>query len=67
MKLKRKKLFGRFTAFAAALSMIAALPSCGPADQEEFTRTGKVMVIGKANPKEDDFWESVKNGLYRNV
>lgn len=62
MKLKRKKLFGRFTAFAAALSMIAALPSCGPADQEEFTRTGKVMVIGKANPKEDDFWESVKNG-----
>ncbi|MBR1823817.1 MAG: substrate-binding domain-containing protein, partial [Ruminococcus sp.] len=61
-KLKRKGLSGRLSALALSLSMVAVLPSCGPADQEQFTRTGKVMVIGKANPDDVSFWADVRNG-----
>ena len=61
-KLKRKGLSGRLSALALSLSMVAVLPSCGPADQAQFTRTGKVMVIGKANPDDVSFWADVRNG-----
>lgn len=62
-KLKRKGLFGRLSALAVSAAMLVALPSCGPSDQGEIAKTGKVMVIGKANPTEVNFWKDVESGV----
>lgn len=61
-KLKRKGLSGRLGALALSAAMVSVLPSCGPADQEKLSRTGKVMVIGKADPEQVSFWKDVRSG-----
>lgn len=61
-KLKRKGLSGRLGALALSAAMVSVLPSCGPADQEKIARTGKVMVIGKADPDQVSFWKDVRSG-----
>lgn len=61
-KLKRLGISSKITAMALSVSMLAALPSCGPADQANFMQTGKVMVIGRADPQEVHFWADVKQG-----
>jgi ribose transport system substrate-binding protein len=61
-KLKRKGFFGRFSAMALSIAMLAALPSCGPDDISSYTKTGKIMVIGREKPENANFWREVENG-----
>ena len=66
-KLKIKSMLGRLGAAVLTLSLLSSVTSCGKSQQEQkggnaTAKPGKVMVIGKADPSEEAFWEDVGKG-----
>ena len=63
-KFKSKSMLGRLGAAVLSLSLLSSVTSCGKSQQEQkggnaTAKPGKVMVIGKADPSEEAFWEDV--------
>ena len=66
-KLKIKSMLGRLGAAVLTLSLLSSVTSCGKSQQQQHggnaaAKPGKVMVIGKADPSEEAFWEDVGKG-----
>ena len=66
-KFKNKSMLGRLGAAVLTLSLLSSVTSCGKPQQQQqggnaAAKPGKVMVIGKADPSEEAFWEDVGKG-----
>lgn len=64
-KFKNKSMLGRLGAAVLTLSLLSSVTSCGKPQQQggnAAAKPGKVMVIGKADPSEEAFWEDVGKG-----
>jgi len=60
-------MLGRLGAAVLTLSLLSSVTSCGKSQQQQHggnaaAKPGKVMVIGKADPSEEAFWEDVGKG-----
>lgn len=66
-KFKSKNVLGRLSAAALSLSLLSAATSCGKPQQQQGNNTsskpGRIMVIGKADPTKETFWEDVGKGV----